>query len=265
MARRIRTYEPRSIDLGDNTSLTVGIKRLSVTEANLFDRLFWRAMLLESERLVLVRRPGDEQERQTTTAISAARLAELQREAAALADGDGPAVKAFLLAALDELRPTDRWVVPDEEIRRRRLLEMTDDQRARYEAIVEEDKRALAAFLSEALAQFVNVHPDQLEIEDAVTGEVTPVTNGEQLARCFGARQDLLQAIVHAIRDVNELSAVQKNGSGSRSTSSTSLPARDPKATGGSSEPTAAPADSSASVTTGAATPTVMNPSGATV
>jgi hypothetical protein len=279
MAKKIiRAYEPATIVVeperrADDGSIEapaetieISVKRLTVQESATFDRLFWRGVSPEAERLVLVRRPGPEQDRASDVAITSARLEALRQEATTL-EQTGASAWPLLTSLLSELIPTDQFVVPDEEIRRRRLVEMTDGERARYDRLRAEDAEAYGRFLSEALGQFVRVVPGQLAFEE--DGEIRDVLDGEQLAKCYGARTNILQQIALAIRAINEMTDAQKNDWRSRSDSSISSTGRDRAetsrpVTGTSSAPTAAPVDRSDSATTVGATPTADSLSGAT-
>lgn len=275
MAKKtIRAWEPETIEIeparrdGDGNiiepaeTIRVFVKRLTVDEATKFDRLFWRGVSNEAERLVLVRRPGEEQERQTMAAISSERLETLKNDLSTL-ESSPEAAFGVLRDLLAELAPTDQFIVPDEEIRRRRLLEMTDAERTRYELVRKQDAEAFGLFLSDALQHFVRVEAGQIEFID--DKEVTvDVLNGEQLAMCYGARPDILRNISMAIRAHNELTDAAKKDWRSRSASNSSSKERDPKATGGSSAPIAAPAVVSDSVMTEAATPIESRSSGQT-
>lgn len=273
----IRAYEPATIvveperraedgSIVPAETIEIRVKRLTVQESATFDRLFWRGVSPEAERLVLVRRPGEEQQRVADVAMTAARLEALRQEATALEQSGGSAWP-LLTSVLTELMPTDQFLVPDEEIRRRRLVEMTDGERTRYDRLRAEDAEAYGRFLSEALGQFVRVAPGQLAFEE--DGEVRDVLDGEQLAKCYGARTNILQQIALAIRAINEMTEAQKNDWRSRSDSSTSSTGRDRTATnlpitGTSSAPTAGRVDRSDSAMTGDAMPTAASPSGAT-
>lgn len=273
--RRICAYEPATVvvdpEVRDEVTgailepafvIDVEVKRLTIDEQATYDRLFWRAIGPEAERVVLVRRPGEEQERTSGSAISAARLAELLMQLPALEQAPADALPV-LRTVLDELVPTDQFLIPDDEIRRRRLIEMTDGERARYERLRADDSEAYARYLSEGLRKFVKVPPGQLEYVDE-HGVVTPVTNGEQLALCYGSRPEVLRQISFAIRAVNEMTEAQKKGWRSRSASSSFSPERGLIVTGDGLAPIAEPVDRSGSVTSAAVMPTETAPSGLT-
>lgn len=267
----IRSWEPDSITIEPGVTLDILVKRLGNEEYHRFDRLFWRGVTSEADRLVLVRHPGDEQERTAGSALSEARLADLQAKVAQLppttvpdARGAYGAARALLLSLVNDLEPTDKFKVSDEEVRRRRLVALTEAERASYDAMRLKDMQAYAEFLDEALSQFVRVVPGQIDFEDVDAGQTIDVTTGADFVRCFGARGDVLQQVVILIRQINQLSDAQKKELRSHSDSSGSSKESGLSLTGLSSEPTAAPAESSASATTEAAIETAGDPSGMT-
>lgn len=232
---RLRAFEPATVEVAAGVTIDMRVKRLNLEDAASFEQLFRRAVTPEVDRVLLVRRPGDEQDRHPAPASD--------REDAPLTFG--------------------AFIIPDEEIRRRRLEELSAEARGHVDQLRAEDVHAQRLFIDEVLGRFVRVEPGQVEWEDE-TGAVLDVTNGAQLARCFGASPVVLQRIVLALRSANEVSEVQKNGSGSRFISRPSSPEREPTASGASSAPTAARVDDSGSATTAGATPIAENPSGPT-
>lgn len=236
------------------------VKKLTIEESAAYDRLFFRAINPEAERLTLVRRTEDERETVNQSAISQSALHSLAREVASIAPEQAVEVLRRLVT---ELQPTDVFVVPDDEIRRRRLLDMTAEQRARYEQARQDDAIAYSQFLAEGLRRFVKVDPGQIEWvpED---GPPVEVLNGEQLAQCYGARPRILEQIALAIRAVNEMTEAQKNDWRSRFGTDTSSAGRGPTTPGGSPAPTAAPVGPWASATSAAATVPETGPSGPT-
>jgi hypothetical protein len=270
---RIRRYEPATIRLLLGREIRVRVKRLDVSENADFERLFQRVTMRESDRILLARRPGEELDREVRSAISsedlehftasAAILGQLRKAGKESIDAIAGQAIDVLHALLKAVAPTERFVLPDEEIRRRRYLGLTDSERASYERLKGEDEQAFEACVREALDRFVRVDPGQIELEDDA-GTVTDVTTGTQLASCMGGEGAALVAILMTIRAKNRLTDDEKKDSGSRSTSTSSSSAPDQTAPGDSRRPTAGSAEPSDSVTTEVVTASVPTPSGAT-
>lgn len=267
--KRIVSYENVPIDI-DGDSITIQVKRLSIEEHATFDRMFWRGVLSESDRLVLVRRPGEELARTEAPALTESRLAALQAQVETLAESPEDLAAAYTKARTEltklvaDLTPGSAFVVSDEEIRRRRLVEMTEEQRASYERLRMEDVQAYASFLDEAIGQYIRIPAGEVSWVDADTNAESDVITGKDFARCFGARAEVLQQVALAIRSVNQLSDLEKNDWRSRFASRPSSTGRGQTATGASPDRTVGRADPSGSATSAGATPTAASPSGAT-
>ncbi len=266
---QFHTYAPATITIGGH-EIALLIKRQSVQEFAAFDRLFFRAMNNEADRLILVRRPGEEMARQERVVLSADRVAAYQASITLIEGSDlasMPDVVAQLLALvrqiLGEVQPNEAWAIDDEEIKRRRRLEMTEQERANYERVQKADQEAFEAAVLQGVTDFIRVVPGQITLQDEDTGAVSDVTTGAQLLRCIGSESGVLFRLLLLIRTANTLGDQEKNASGSRSTSNSSSSARDPKATGELPQ-IAASAAPLVSVTTGAVTQTVPSPSGST-
>lgn len=262
-----RSWEPATIHVAGR-DLRIKIKKLTVEEHAFYDRLLTRAFARESDRLLMVRRPGEEQERTATSALSSEqldRLADQMKEIDALPVADaGPIALRALRVLVAQAQPTDRFVVPIEEVKARRWREMSPAQRDEYNRLRDDDLKAMSTFISEALRQFVRVDKGQIEFEDVDTGDVRPVINGEDFAHCFGATEGVLYSVGYMIHNKNQVSGDEKNGLGSRSASKTSSDRRDPTAIGDLSDTTAASAKNGGSAMTAAATPIAADPSGPT-
>jgi hypothetical protein len=274
---RVRRFEPASVTLSSGREIRLKVKRLDVGESADFDRLFSRAMTRESDRLLLARRPGEELDREVRSAISsedlehftasAAILGQLRKAGKESIDAIAGQAIDVLHALLKAVAPTERFVLPDEEIRRRRYLQLTDAERTTYDRLKSEDEQAFEGCVREALERFVRVEPGQIELEDEdADGQVTvtDVTNGLQLASVMGGEGGALVSILLIIKAKNRLSDDEKKASGSRSTSKSSSSAPDQTAPGDSRRPTAGSAEPSDSVTTEAVMASVPTPSGAT-
>lgn len=268
-ARIIRTWEPVTVMIaGRPTKLK--IKRQTLKEFSHFDRLFARAMNAESDRLVMVRRPGDEMERRERVVLTAQRVSDYQSaldiiETLATEPTTDRMKELITLARtiLAEVQPNEHFVIEDDEIKRRRILELTDQERANYERLKQADNESFEQAAMEGLSKYVRVVPGQISIEDDETGEITDVTTGEQLQRALSTSWELIQILL-AIKRANTVSDQEKNESGSPSTSNTSSSERDPKATG-ESPAVAGSAGPLDSATTVDATPSATTPSGSTV
>lgn len=267
------TYEPATLTIA-GVEIALRIKRQDVGEAADFDRLFFRAMNPEADRLILVRRPGEEMERVERVVLSADRVNAYRASVALIQAAQTGTLEAATAAAesvamianqiLNEIQPSEQFVIDDEEIKRRRRLEMTDQERANYERVQAADRAAFEANVRKGLDAYVRVVPGQITLVDEDTGERVDVRTGAQLSRCIGSENGLLFRLLLLIREVNTLGDRAKNGSGSHSISSSSSSGRDPKASGAppAAAPTVAPPDSA---TTAAVTPSEPSPSGSMV
>lgn len=263
---KFRTHAPVVVTIGGR-EIALRIKRQDVGEFAAFDRLWWRAINGEADRLILVRRPGEEMERQPRVVLSAQKVDEYRAavEIIAVAGADAetvPKLIAMVLAILNDVEPREDFVIPDDEIKRRRLLEMTDQERANYERVKKADSEAFETAVRDGLHKFVRVVPGQIALEDE-DGQTVDVTTGDQLAQCIGGEPGLLFRLLLEIRRANTLGDDEKNASGSRSTSSSSSNERDLKVTG-APPAVAATADLPGSVMTADATAPATSLSGST-
>ena len=254
---QFRTYAPASITIAGHP-IALRIKRQNINEFAEFDRLWHRAFVREADRLVIVRRPGEEQERRSQIGLSVERqtgyAAALQIiEASPSEKVEEVVAKLVKLCRqiLTEVTFSEDWLIPDAEIKRRRMLEMTDQERVNYDRAVAEDQAAFEAAVHKGLKDFVRVVPGQIAIEDEA-GQTVEVTTGEQLEQCIGSEPNVLFEILLEIRRANTLSDLEKNGSGSPSTSSLSSSERDLKAHGAPPAPAEAAATTDSATTAGA-------------
>lgn len=100
------------------------------------------------------------------------------------------------------------YAIPFEKIAENRLAEMNPEKRAEYEAARTNDEAEARKFLVFVCEQFVTV--ERGLTEDLADGTEQGVTAGIDLLRIFGARQDVIQQILEAVRCENELDAEQK-------------------------------------------------------
>jgi hypothetical protein len=273
-ARVFRSHETvpiKAVVLGDGGPLQISIRRQTLTEFAKFDRLFWKVINTEARRVLLVRRPGEERERAIESAISTDALAHFEAQLTDLQSADGlaldPAERAtraigIAIALMGTVQPNERYAIDDEEICRRRLLELSDAQRAAYDTLKQRDDEAFEKCLQHAVT-FIDVPAGQLRVEQA--GETRPVTTGADLLLCIGRLPDALWEVLMAIRSVNALEDDAKNGSRSRSTSTLGSTSSDRTVPGDKPGTTAMNASELDSATSAAATPTAASPSGPTV
>lgn len=264
---QFRTYAPATITIAGH-EIELRIKRQNLNEFAAFDRLWWRAFVKEADRFVLVRRPGEEQEREVRAGLTAEQqsgfvsaLDRIEASTDETAENKVPQLLMLSRQILVAATTNEPFVIADAEIRRRRLLEMTDQERANYDRAVAADEAAFEAAVRKGLKEFVRVAPGQIavETEDGATIEV--LTGEQLLEHCIGSEANVLFDILLKIRAANTLADLEKNDSGSPSTSSPSSSERDPKVHG---EPPAAAVTAAAkdSATTAAAMPPVTSPSG---
>ena len=100
------------------------------------------------------------------------------------------------------------YVIPLDKIALKWLEGLAPDKRLEYEAAVEADETEARLFLSWACENFVTV--ERGLIEETPDGKEQTVTEGLDLLRIFGARQDVIQKILEAVRGENELDVEQK-------------------------------------------------------
>lgn len=144
------------------------------------------------------------------------------------------------------------YVIPDGEIRRRRLVEMTPDERAAYEQADEADVKAIAAFCREQIAAHVWVAPGvALSIEDE-QGDARAVKTGADLVAVFAGNLDMLMTLTRAIYEENTLSPEKKRILRARFASSSSSTPPPPTSGDAPADP-AVPAAPKASVSPAAA------------
>jgi hypothetical protein len=137
--------------------------------------------------------------------------------------------------------------VPDDEIRRRRLLEMSSEDRNRFEELDAEDERVIADFCAKAIAAHVWVKPGiKLMFEDA-HGVQRQLSTGADLVEAFSGQATIQREIVEAIEEENSLSPEEKKRSRMRSASTSSSPASVPIVNGAAPDAIAAPVDAKAS------------------
>lgn len=102
-------------------------------------------------------------------------------------------------------------VVPNQEIQRRRLEEMTSETRAAYEAAIAADDAFMTTFCSEAIAAHVSVAPDfTLRATREGGDEEFQVKSGKDLVEAFGGNLSMLVRLTRAIHQENTLTPEAK-------------------------------------------------------
>lgn len=183
----IKTYFDRELMLDADASpddaetprLPLRIRRFSVAQLQAFLPGFERMVNPPSERIFARQADGPEQEQ-------------------------------------DEQR---RYRMPFTEVRRRRLAEMTAEQRAAFDVEAQADQAAILAFCTEVVAQHVWLPPDvSLRVQSDGGGTrklrtglgVDANRPGAELAEAFSGNLLTLMAIVQMVADDNMLSAAAK-------------------------------------------------------
>lgn len=232
---RIRNYYEQNIPIDDGVEgtgalLPVRIKRFTVAEMQAFQRGFSRLSDPPSKRAIFRKPDGDEQEKTTQTVVT--------KKAAP----DG--------TVTETAREVLEYQIPDSEITRRRLQEMTPDQRAAYEQAEREDEAFVLAFASESIAAYTWV-PTHVTLEvEQDDGTTTTSKTGADLVTVFGGNLAMLIRLTAAIHAENALSAELKKVLRSPSASTPSSPAPIEIADGGAPAATVTrvePEDSAAS------------------
>ncbi|HEY5658372.1 MAG TPA: hypothetical protein VIY27_11350 [Myxococcota bacterium] len=94
-------------------------------------------------------------------------------------------------------------------IQARRLAEMTDEQRAEYQALVRKEEAAAETFLLDAIRKYVEIEPGQLEYETA-DGSTRDLRTGEDLLAAFGGNEAVMREAMQVIRRENTLTHAEK-------------------------------------------------------
>ena len=153
--------------------------------------------------------------------------------------------------------------VSDAEVRRRRLVEMTEDDRARFEALDAADEKFIADFYARTIADHVWVSPRMPDTPDGAplklrfeseNGDVLTLETGQDLVKAYAGQAAILGAIVKAVNDENRLSAEEKKRLRSLSALIGSSKTSDPTAAGDVPAATAERAEPKASAGSDAAT-----------
>lgn len=191
---RIKTYYGRTVTLDDDAggaALPIRIRRFTIAQLQAFLPGFERMVSPPSERVFARQPEGPEQELE-------------------------PAVDG----------KSARYRVPFVEVRRRRLAEMTPEQRAAFDQAAAEDQAAILEFCRGVIAEHVWLPPNvRLVIEDEKGQEHRP-TSGAALAQAFEGNLVTLMLLTRLVGDANMVGADAKKAwrSSSSSTPSSNAP-----------------------------------------
>lgn len=231
---RIKNYYDRTIEIdaadGEIVKLPVRIRRFSI--AQLQDYAIERTKAMEKPHLRLIsRKPdGEEQEKREITF------------------------------------GTTTWPVPivsDEEVHRRRLAEMTEEQRANYDRLYEESERTVAVFHEKTIRDHIKIPPHVTLVFELEDGTERQLRTGADLVEAFAGNWATLKALGDAVYEENTMSAEAKKKSRLLSDLTTSSPASIPTADGDAPAAIAASVATTGTAPSGAAMdPSVMTPSG---
>lgn len=228
-------YPAFELEVGDDGPIVrdLQVKRLNHVAGKTFNLEWGRHMEPPSSRQIFRQPDGDEQEKTTL-------------------DGPGKDHREV-------------FVIDDDEIRQRRLREMSPEARAQFDAMALAEADASYDFLVGTVRQFVRVAPGQTPVlfEPADGDPVREIQSGEDLVAVLGGDWRRLRTLATAVWAENNLSGALKKGFRSRSASSTSSAEPGTAAPGQRPDGIAAPAAPEASVATEAATaPSATIPSG---
>lgn len=201
----VHNYYTREIPIDDGLegdqvlqgqTFPIRIRRFSVAQLQAFQRGYQRVVNPTADRFIFRRPEGDEQEMRD--------------------NGKGKNVH----------------VIDDSEIRRRRLEEMTADQRTAFQQASDDDDIAVVAFCSAAIRDHIWLPPKvtvRVLIEDRdESGELVETefvaTNGDGLVTAFGGNLAMLVRLTSAIHEENTLAPEIKKALRLLSGSTASLP-----------------------------------------
>lgn len=110
----------------------------------------------------------------------------------------------------EQLVESRRYVVPDAEIRRRRMKEMTPDELKDFDAMEEADANFIAQFCYDAIVAHMWVNPQARVIVEDDQGDPRTVKTGQDLADTFAGNLTLVMRLTRAIYEENTLGPEQK-------------------------------------------------------
>lgn len=245
----IRNYYTRDIPIDDGgdgdavaagTTFPVRIRRFSVAQLQAFQRGFAQLQNPSAARFIFRKPDGDEQ---------------AMREVPARTNAKGVVVAAA----------RSEHVVPQEEIERRRLQEMSPETRAAFDAASEADDQFMTDFCTQAITEHVWLPPGvTVKVIQDDDSEFIAKT-GADLVIAFGGNLSMLMRLTNAIHHENTLSPEAKKALRllSGSTASSPTPAAAAAVDGVTPAAIATPAGAEASVLSdGASVGQESSPSG---
>lgn len=214
----IRNYYERTVEIetaaGDAYALPLRIQRFTLEQLQRFSAGWSRCEHRAADRLIARKQDGDEQEKETVTFGR---------------------------------RSVEVFKVPDAEIRRRRILEMTPAELADFERMNADDEAFIAKFYAEAITEHLSVKPGVRVVFETEDGRETDIQTGADLVHAFAGNAEILATFAQVIRQENTLGPAEKKRLQSLSALSRSLRESSPTAAGDPPEPTAANAATEAS------------------
>ncbi len=154
------------------------------------------------------------------------------------------------------------YVIPFEKLAEQKLPGLSPEKRVELEEATEADEAEAKKFLTYVFTEFVTVEKGL--VEELSDGSERSVVDGLDVLRVFGARRDVLQQVLEAVRQENELDARQKKALPSLIDSSPSSDGQDPGQAGPKPETTVSPVEIADSAGNGHATSQQESPSGLT-
>lgn len=168
-------------ETGERRKINLRIKRMTVPEGTKFSRDYYQAANPPSNSMICRKPDGEEQEKRTV--------------------GEGEDAREV-------------YVISEDEIKARRLAEMSPEQRAEYRRQDEAEETFANEFLMDTLRRYVRVETgqglmmtDDFEDENA---EPREVRTGLDLANLFGGREDVTRDLLRAVHLENSLNTVSK-------------------------------------------------------
>jgi hypothetical protein len=182
----VRIDDPET---GAIKSIAIKVKRFTVEEGTQFARDYYRSANPPSAVMLARKDTPDEQEIRITPAV---------------VDGDGKITE----------KEKKEFVLSDEDIRKRRHAEMTDEQKAIYAKLDAEEEAFSNSFIIDTLRRYIRVVPGQdLEtVDDFESDDVEPKTvhTGADLAAAFGGREDVTTSLIRVVHLENSQTEASK-------------------------------------------------------
>lgn len=188
---RVRNYYEQHIEIddgveGESTRLPVRIRRFTVAQLQEFQRGFARVMRPASERQIYRLPDGPEQE--------------MVDEIVDEVGKDGAVTQ----------KPKSRYRIPDAEIRRRRLQEMTAAERGTFDQLEEAETQDCNAFCCQVITDHVWLAPNVTLLVENEDGSERTAKTGKDIVDIFGGNASLLVRFMLAIHNENVFTAEQK-------------------------------------------------------